>query len=95
MRGLGPAQGTLGPFALGAAGDLRRSIAEGGFRAIDLQTVERSVRWPSAQVLVRVTAAAAPSNLAALATRREAALAVSAAEVAAEMLPVRTPAGAL
>jgi ubiquinone/menaquinone biosynthesis C-methylase UbiE len=94
-RRLGPERGKLPPFSLSDAGELQNLVAEAGFRDVRIDSRRKLVEWPSTNVFVRATAAAAPTMLGALAEQGDTVLAAIVAEVEADIQPFRQPDGAI
>ncbi len=88
-RRLGSERGQLPPFALSDGGQLQKLVEAAGFREIQVHSKTKMVHWPSTNVFVRATAAAAPTMLGSLAEQGDAVLSEIVAEVEAEIQPFR------
>jgi len=94
-RRLGSERGKLPPFAMSDGGQLQKLIEGAGFREIQVDSKTKMVEWPSTNVFVRATAAAAPTMLGSLAEHGDAVLSEIVAEVEEEIQPFRQADGGI
>ena len=93
-RHVPPEQAKLPPFALGDAEELRRLVSGAGFRDVEVRAETKTMRWPSIDLFVRATVAAAPTMLGALSEQSETVLTQIAADVEADVRRFREADGA-
>jgi SAM-dependent methyltransferase len=95
VRRLGSERGKLPPFALSDGVQVQNLIEGAGFREIQIHSGTRIVHWPSTNVFVRATAAAAPTMLGSLAEQGDAVLSEIVVEVETEIQPFREADGGI
>lgn len=81
-RRIGPEKAALPPFSLGDAGTIRVLVAGAGFRDVKLRVEAKMIRFRSAEHMVRVLVAGAPTMLGALVEQGEGVLDAIVTEVA-------------